>query len=389
MLRTCVLVLAIVSLIGCGGGTMPFTPPHSGSSGGTSSTGSGSGSSSSGSSGSGTSSSGSSGSGTSDQRIVRQRHFGQRISGSGTSGSGSSGTGTSTSGSSGSGTSAAAPPAVALPSSGSSGSGTSTGGSSGSGTSGSGIAPAVAHPGSGSSGSGTSTQRFFRQRHLHQRYADRHVLWVTGPSQFTFGGYTWETHSGSAPPVGNANGNVGKFDPNNVIGWIRTGFVAHPDSERQPDFSSGAEVMTKQTFTYGTFEFTSRVVDVLSGSVMTGFLYASNSITEIDMEQVGNKPDAVDCTNWQGSRISRTREVTGYDQGNSHDFKIVWQPGYVDWYVDGRLVVHHTQAVPSAAAPFLFSAWGTNKSSLGRHGDHRTDPVHVHQQLQVHAVNIG
>src|SRR5437016_5961004 len=129
-MRTCVLVLAVLSLVGCGGGIMPFTPPHSGSNGGTSTSGSGSGTSSSG-------------------------------TGSGTSGTGTSGTG-----------------------SGSSGSGTSGSGTSGSGSS-----------GSGSSGSGTSR---------------------TGPSEFTFGGYTWETHSGSAPPVGNTNGNVGTFDPMNV-----------------------------------------------------------------------------------------------------------------------------------------------------------------------------
>jgi beta-glucanase (GH16 family) len=129
--------------------------------------------------------------------------------------------------------------------------------------------------------------------------------------------------------------------------------------------SSGAEVMTKQTFGYGTFEFTSRVVNVLSGSVTTGFLYASNSTTEIDMEQVGNKPDAVDCTNWHGESNFQDTQVYGYNQANSHDFKIVWQPGFVDWYVDGDLVVHHTQAVPSASAPFLFSAWGTNKSTWG------------------------
>jgi beta-glucanase (GH16 family) len=188
---------------------------------------------------------------------------------------------------------------------------------------------------------------------------------VTGPSQFSFGGYTWETHSGSAPPVGNTNGNVGKFDPNNVsIGSELVLSLTQTQSGSTIN-SSGAEVMTTQTFTYGTFEFTSRVVNVLSGSVMTGFLYASNSITEIDMEQVGNKSDAVDCTNWHGESDFQDTEVTGYDQGNSHDFKIVWQPGYVDWYVDGDLVVHHTQAVPSAAAPFLFSAWGTNKSSWG------------------------
>ena len=256
MLRTSVLMLAILFLVGCGGGTMPFTPPHSGSS------------------GSGTSNSGSSGSGTSS---------------TGTSGSGASSTGTS--------------------------------------------------------GSGSSS--------------------VTGPSQFTFSGYTWETHSGSAPPVGNVNGNVGSFDPMNVSVGSELVLSLTQTQQGSQILSSGSEVMTKQNFSYGTFEFTSRVVNVLSGSVTTGFLYASNSETEIDMEQVGNKPDAVDCTNWHGVSNFQDTEVTGFHQGNTHDFKIVWRPGFVDWYVDGELVVHHTQAVPSASAPFLFSAWGTNKSTWG------------------------
>src|SRR5258708_35964661 len=72
MLRVSVLLLIGLFLVGCGGGTIPFSPPHSsGSSSGTgsSSGSSGSGSSSSGSSGSGTSSSGSSGSGTSSSGV--------------------------------------------------------------------------------------------------------------------------------------------------------------------------------------------------------------------------------------------------------------------------------------------------------------------------------
>ena len=182
---------------------------------------------------------------------------------------------------------------------------------------------------------------------------------------------------------------MGKFDPDNVsIGSELVLSLTQTQSGSTIN-SSGAEVMTKQTFTYGTFEFTSRVVNVLSGSVMTGFFYASDSITEIDMEQVGNKPDAVDCTNWHGESNFQDTEVFGFDQGNSHDFKIVWQPSYVDWYVDGDLVVHHTQAVPSAGCAIFVQHMGHEQVELGRHRDHRTDPVHVHQQLQVHAVNMG
>ena len=161
------------------------------------------------------------------------------------------------------------------------------------------------------------------------------------------------------------NGNKGTLDPNNVSVGSELVLTLNQTESGGGIVSSGAEVVTQNSFTYGTFEFTSRVVNVASGYVASGFLYASNSETEIDMEQVGNIPDAVDCTNWHGESDFQDTEVTGYDQGDNHDFKIVWQPGYVDWYVDGTLVVHHTQAVPSAPAPFLFNLWGTNSSSFG------------------------
>jgi hypothetical protein len=266
MLRTSPLLLAILFLAGCGGGSMPLTPSHSG-----------------------TSTSGGS-TGTS--------------SGSGTSSTGSSGSGTSSSGSSGSGSS------------------------------------------TGSSGNSGSPS-------------------VVGPSEFTFSGYEWETHNGSAPPVGNVNGNVGTFDPMNVSVGSELVLSLTQSQNGSQILSSGSEVMTKQTFSYGTFEFTSRVDNVLSGSDSSGFLYAPNSLTEIDMEQVGNKPDAVDCTNWKGVSNFQDTEITGFHQGNSHDFKIVWAATHVDWYVDGQLVVSHTQAVPNAPAPFLFNMWGTNKSTWG------------------------
>jgi hypothetical protein len=243
-------------------------------------------------------------------------------------------------------------------STGGSSSGTSTGGTSSTGSSGSGTSSSGSGSGAstGSSGSGTSSTGSSGNSGSSS---------VIGPSEFTFSGYDWETHNGSAPPVGNVNGNVGTFDPMNVsIGSALVLSLTQTQNGSQI-LSSGSEVMTKQTFSYGTFEFTSRVDNVLSGSDSSGFLYAPNSSTEIDMEQVGNKPDAVDCTNWKGVSNFQDTEITGFHQGNSHDFKIVWAATHVDWYVDGQLVVSHTQAVPSAPAPFLFNMWGTNKSTWG------------------------
>jgi Glycosyl hydrolases family 16 len=274
MLRISLLVLIGLFLVGCGGGTIPVTPPHN--SGSSSGTGSSSGS-----------------------------------SGSSSAGSGSSASGTSSSGS-------------------------SSGGSSGSGSSGS----------SGSTGNGVPSG-------------------VVAPSSFSFSGYNWGTDGGTAPPVGNVNGNVGTFDPNNVTVGSELVLALTQTNNGSGIKSVGSEVISKQTFTYGTFEFTSRVSEALSGSDAGGFLYATNSETEIDMEQVGNKPDAVDCTNWHGESDFQDTEITGYDQGNSHDFKIVWAPSHVDWYVDGNLVVSHSQSVPSTPAPFLFNILGTNSSSWG------------------------
>ena len=204
MLRTSVLLLIGLFLVGCGGGTIPVAPPHN--SGSSSGTGSSSGSS------------------------------GSNNSGSASSGSGASSSGTSSSGSSGSGSSS---------------------GSSGS-------------SGVGSSGSGGSSPNSAPSG-------------VVGPSSFTFSGYNWGTDGGTAPPVGNINGNVGTFDPNNVTVGSELALALTQTKNGSGIQSVGSEVISKQTFTYGTFEFTSRVSQALSGSDAGGFLYATNSETEIDM----------------------------------------------------------------------------------------------------------
>ena len=72
--------------------------------------------------------------------------------------------------------------------------------------------------GSGSSGTGTSStgssrrqflghlvwKRDVRQRHITTGTSGMAATSssIVGPSEFTFAGYTWETHNGSAPPVG-------------------------------------------------------------------------------------------------------------------------------------------------------------------------------------------
>ena len=123
---------------------------------------------------------------------------------------------------------------------------------------------------SGSSGSGTSSSGSSGKWQL--------IVGQSVRANSTLLGYTWETHNGSAPPVGNVNGNVGTFDPMNVSVGTELVLSLTQTQNGSQILSSGSEVMTKQTFTYGTFEFTSRVDNVLSGSDSSGFLYASNSL---------------------------------------------------------------------------------------------------------------
>ena len=188
---------------------------------------------------------------------------------------------------------------------------------------------------------------------------------LSGANEFNFAGYTWEKDSGTAPPVGNVNGNTGTFSSSNVSVGSELVLTLSQEQQGNGILSTGAEVHSKQSFGYGTFEFTSRVSAAVSGTTASGFLFTNNSQTEIDMEQTGDRPYAVDCTNWSGLSNYQDTEVNGFDQLQPHDFKIVWQPTEVDWYVDGQLIVTHIESVPSAPAPFLFNVWGTNNSAWG------------------------
>jgi hypothetical protein len=122
---------------------------------------------------------------------------------------------------------------------------------------------------------------------------------VTGPSSFTFGGYTWQTHATNAPPVQH------KWE----CWYVRQGECGHrlgtgPDAQADPvRLEDPVERCRGWDHAYIYFR-DPRVYfqgsDCSFGFGRVGFLYATNSVTEIDMEQVGNKPNTVDCTNWKG-----------------------------------------------------------------------------------------
>jgi Glycosyl hydrolases family 16 len=174
--------------------------------------------------------------------------------------------------------------------------------------------------------------------------------------QFSEFGYRWTTDSGSAP-------GPGTFSPSHVsplssgIGFTLT--------ETDTGSIVGGEARTLDRFLYGTFQWTEYVPIQASGQVSAGFLYYSNSITEIDVEQTGDHPGTFWFTSWVGTASHMTTLSCCYDASVPHAITLVWKPGEVDYFVDGVLLSVHTQNVPSTAAYFIFNFWGTNSTDWG------------------------
>lgn len=176
---------------------------------------------------------------------------------------------------------------------------------------------------------------------------------------FSLFGYNWNIDGPWGAPGG------GTFQPANVTvtpDALVLRMLQSPSGSSV--VSSDAEVCSTQKFGFGTFEFRAAVDPVDSGQVASGFLYYNNSETEIDVELTGNDKSAW-LTNYSGVSAKQYTQVPNFNSGQFHDYKIVWQPSQVQFYIDGNLVATHTQDVPSAPAYFLFNLWGTNNVNWG------------------------
>ncbi len=157
--------------------------------------------------------------------------------------------------------------------------------------------------------------------------------------------------------------------------------------------SDGAEIYTRKTYGYGTYQWTMRMSSTattptssgtaVSGSVSAGFIYVDNSETEIDFEfpgyeeyvPTGDDPsDTLYMVNWlnpsPSSAPTDSEETYSTVSGLSvavgfHTYKFVWQPGEIQYYVDGTLEATHTTNVPSAPAHFMMNHWGTDNVNWG------------------------
>ncbi len=128
------------------------------------------------------------------------------------------------------------------------------------------------------------------------------------------------------------------------------------------------EIRTHDFFRYGYFEARMRVPR--GSGVITGlFTYADRTDklrpNEIDIEILGRDTGAAELTLHENGKATWHKHRLSFDSaGGFHTYGFDWQPGYVRWYVDGKLVHAETGgAAQRLVRPqqLLVSLWGSKK----------------------------
>lgn len=197
----------------------------------------------------------------------------------------------------------------------------------------------------------------------------------------TFSGSTldttkWFVDTGRAP--GNIDGvNAGTLSAEHVD--LSTGMLRLTLTQKVSGAlatSVGAEIRSKKLFGYGTYLWVARAASssatpqgpgsAVSGSVTDVFNFINDSESEIDFEYQGQSPSTLEMTNYSTVARSQSTSSTVADADHGfHEYKFVWSPTRIDFYVDGTLVSTHTEHIPSAPAAVLINLWGTNAKAFG------------------------
>lgn len=150
--------------------------------------------------------------------------------------------------------------------------------------------------------------------------------------------------------------------------------------------STGAEITTKLSFGYGTYEFTMRAGSTSptssgtgtteSGQISSTFIihnpppsYAS--ITEIDAPEIEGLParnDDIEWTVWKNSiATDPTPEynLVQNPEDGFHRYKFVWSATSIKFYIDGVLKSTCTSGIPTIAAVIDINFYGTNDTKWG------------------------
>jgi len=129
---------------------------------------------------------------------------------------------------------------------------------------------------------------------------------------------------------------------------------------------AGAEIRTHAFYRYGYFEL--RMKAPRGSGIITGmFTYADRKEgvrpNEIDIEIAGRATRTVELTLHENGRATSEKAYLPFDASDGlHTYGFDWQPGYVRWYVDGRLIHEEAgRAVRNLVRPqqLLISLWAS------------------------------
>lgn len=130
-------------------------------------------------------------------------------------------------------------------------------------------------------------------------------------------------------------------------------------------YSSG-EVQSRAVYGHGYFETTMRAA-AGSGVVVGFFTYTGPPFgkpwNEIDVEILGAKPNEVLLTYfYHGKKISYPYPVDFDTTAGFHTYGFDWQPGMIEWYIDGtpvHKVTGEDLPLPNEAQKIMVHLWGS------------------------------
>lgn len=130
-------------------------------------------------------------------------------------------------------------------------------------------------------------------------------------------------------------------------------------------YSSG-EVQSKSEYGHGYYEATMRAAP--GSGVITGFFtYTGPPFgqvwNEIDVEVLGAKPREVLLTYFLGDEKLSKVVPLGFDAtAGFHTYGFDWQPGFIEWYVDGRpvhKVTGNRLPLPNIPQKLMVNLWAS------------------------------
>jgi endo-1,3-1,4-beta-glycanase ExoK len=144
------------------------------------------------------------------------------------------------------------------------------------------------------------------------------------------------------------------FDPANVL--VDNGLL----KLRVPaDTTGGAEIESRDYYGYGTYRARMRMADAPS-SITGFFLYSgTDPFSEIDIEVYNDGTGNVDFVTYaDGQRTNYVSRDFRFDpSADFHNYRIGYNPGSVQFYVDGTLRQTWTEGVPSTSMKLLVNTW--------------------------------